>query len=198
MAKKSVLTGVKKLVNADPEGFFNKYSKMVNTYAAYAAKRGVKESYEDLVQEGYLVLCEAAVEFNESHKSGASFKTFLHPKLRTHFMKWDNSPDLSLDDPNEVKSRKMKNDSGITGLSLVEILPSKAPTPYEAAVKKEMWEYVTSLPVKLRKVLLMRYMKGMTLEETGEKLHLTRERVRQIEAAAIKQLQNNFITEVAA
>lgn len=44
---------------------------------------------------------------------------------------------------------------------------------------------------KMRRVLELRYLKGMTLEQVGEIIGVTRERVRQIEAKALRLLRAN-------
>ncbi len=43
---------------------------------------------------------------------------------------------------------------------------------------------------KMRRVVELRYLHGMTLEEVGQLLGVTRERVRQIEAKAIRILRS--------
>ena len=43
---------------------------------------------------------------------------------------------------------------------------------------------------RMQIVLTLRYLHGLTLEETGERLGITRERARQIEALAIKIIRS--------
>ena len=43
---------------------------------------------------------------------------------------------------------------------------------------------------RMRKVLELRYLEGMTLQQVAEIMGVTRERVRQIEAKAIRILRN--------
>jgi RNA polymerase primary sigma factor len=45
-------------------------------------------------------------------------------------------------------------------------------------------------PERMRKVLELRYLEGMTLQQVAEIMGVTRERVRQIEAKAIRILRN--------
>lgn len=69
--------------------------------------------------------------------------------------------------------------------------------------KSEVSEFIEtmllSLPQRLGEILRMRFgLKNgefMTLEEIGRHFHLTRERIRQLEARAIKQLQRTFQNE---
>jgi DNA-directed RNA polymerase sigma subunit (sigma70/sigma32) len=44
---------------------------------------------------------------------------------------------------------------------------------------------------KMRKIIELRYLEGMTLEQVGEILGVTRERVRQLEAKALRILRAN-------
>lgn len=69
--------------------------------------------------------------------------------------------------------------------------------------KSEVSEFIEtmllSLPQRLGEILRMRFgLKNgefMTLEQIGQHFHLTRERIRQLEARAIKQLQRTFQNE---
>ena len=60
--------------------------------------------------------------------------------------------------------------------------------------KKLLDELLQELPEREEKILRMRYGlddgKPKTLEEVGRECHVTRERIRQIEANAIRRLQN--------
>lgn len=74
----------------------------------------------------------------------------------------------------------------------------KAPSPYNSTVERETAEQVervlSTLTPREEKVLRMRFGIGMardhTLEEVGRELSLTRERVRQIEAKALRKLKH--------
>jgi transcriptional regulator with XRE-family HTH domain len=45
------------------------------------------------------------------------------------------------------------------------------------------------LPARDHEILMLRYHEGLTLEEAGERMGITRERIRQIESRAIRRLQ---------
>ena len=73
---------------------------------------------------------------------------------------------------------------------------SKTPTQldalYETALNDELARVLKSLPAREERILRMRFGLGdtnpCTLEEVGREFHLTRERIRQIEARAIEKL----------
>lgn len=51
---------------------------------------------------------------------------------------------------------------------------------------------------RMRRVLELRYLEGMTLEQVGDIMGVTRERVRQIEAKALRILRSNSDNRVKA
>lgn len=75
----------------------------------------------------------------------------------------------------------------------VQTLYNTIPAPQTDTIRetqlKELWEVVETLPEKQRVVLKLRYSDGKTLEDTGKELGITRERVRQIEAKALRLLK---------
>ena len=81
---------------------------------------------------------------------------------------------------------------------LVDFIPDEAPSPEEMAflnlLKKQLGEVLSTLTEREEKVLSLRFgfEDGVvrTLEEVGEELNVTRERVRQIEAKALRKLMH--------
>ena len=65
---------------------------------------------------------------------------------------------------------------------------------YKSELKQEMHALLLRLPINEQKVLMYRF--GLdgngerTLEEVGKKFHVTRERIRQIEAKALRKMRN--------
>lgn len=57
-------------------------------------------------------------------------------------------------------------------------------------------EAMETLAERERDVLAYRYRDGLTLEETGEKYHVTRERIRQCEAKALRKLRHPLRREI--
>ena len=81
-----------------------------------------------------------------------------------------------------------------------EIIPDEGAKSLEAIImdkelRKEMLKLLEVLKPRERKVIELRYgwndEKARTLEEIGEMFGVTRERIRQIEAKAIKKLSNS-------
>ena len=74
-----------------------------------------------------------------------------------------------------------------------------APAPADAAFytlqREQLMEVLDTLTEREKKVLILRYGldggRSYTLEEVGEKFHVTRERIRQIEAKALRKLRSN-------
>lgn len=82
--------------------------------------------------------------------------------------------------------------------SLGDFIPDDASTPSEAAsyqmLRESMEEVLDSLTERERKVLELRFGledgRGRTLEEVGKEFNVTRERIRQIEAKALRKLRH--------
>ena len=74
-----------------------------------------------------------------------------------------------------------------------------APAPLDAASftlqREQLMKVLDTLTEREKKVLILRYGldggRSYTLEEVGEKFHVTRERIRQIEAKALRKLKSN-------
>lgn len=81
---------------------------------------------------------------------------------------------------------------------LGDFIASDQPAPYEIAskqlLKENIDEVLTSLSEREAKVLKMRFgldgYRSMTLEEVGREFKVTRERIRQIEAKALRKLKH--------
>lgn len=84
-------------------------------------------------------------------------------------------------------------DTSLGDLVMDESMASTESQIEEKALRENMLELLNHLNQRERDVLMMRYgmLSGqpMTLEEVGKEYHLTRERIRQIEAKAIRKLR---------
>lgn len=69
----------------------------------------------------------------------------------------------------------------------------------EDQLHKKLWDEISTLTPREQQVLKMRYEDNMYLDQCGEVLGVTRERIRQIEAKALRKLRHpsrNFREEV--
>jgi RNA polymerase sigma factor (sigma-70 family) len=88
--------------------------------------------------------------------------------------------------------------SGDPALSLAEIVPCPNPTPEDDAIEDDkrrmseaLGEAIRTLSPRSQRILQAR-LRGDTLSTIGARMRLTRERVRQLEAAAVKLLRTRL------
>jgi RNA polymerase primary sigma factor len=183
---------------------------------SYAKRyRGLGVSFLDLIHEGNLGLIEAARRFDPSRN--VKFITYavwwvrealMHvladqtrafsfpPKL---FAALRNAPeDVSLNEPLNAGRPGIQTPDG-KGRELADVLPQDQ-IPIEAemihqAVLDELASALSDLDRKEREVVRLRYGfeddEEHTLQEIGDRLHLSRERVRQIETRAKEKLRRS-------
>lgn len=85
----------------------------------------------------------------------------------------------------------------ITSLEALPVLNSIEDDDTSTAIKRYdddelINKHIADLPERWRKILYMRFWEGRTLQDIGNIIGLTRERIRQIEAKAIKRLQSTI------
>jgi len=103
-----------------------------------------------------------------------------------------SSGDLSLDAPRGPESDYTLLDT------IPALMPDTESIVADAQVKsvylEMLSEFVSGLPERDRKIFTMRWMRDepMTLQEVGEELGITRERVRQLEARIMKNLRSHL------
>lgn len=80
---------------------------------------------------------------------------------------------------------------GETDVNLYDFLEDEgAEEASVEAQKQEILDAMEQLPERSKHVMLCRYIKGMTLEETGQTLNLTRARIKQIQDEALRKLRS--------
>ena len=115
-------------------------------------------------------------------------ETKLTLQALTDVLRWRSEP-LSLSDP--------LHEDGDTDLGDV-VADASATSPFESAAEALLVDEIARLlaPLDDREATILRLRFGLdrgeprTLEEVGEHFHLTRERIRQIEAKAMSKLRH--------
>jgi len=94
---------------------------------------------------------------------------------------WANTPapPVSLD--------AIIGDSDATLYEVVEDTEAEQATA--VAEKSEVWSAVERLPPRAGYIMRLRFIEGLTLEETGQRLNLTRARIKQIQDESIRKLR---------
>ena len=67
-----------------------------------------------------------------------------------------------------------------------------APDVSDSAQQSEIWDTVKQLPDRERNIIRYRFFEGMTLEETGKALNLTRARIKQIQDNALGKVRDQL------
>jgi RNA polymerase sigma factor (sigma-70 family) len=75
-----------------------------------------------------------------------------------------------------------------------EMLPGSAPTQHGHALASQLWSAVElcELPARLRKVLELRYLNGLSMREIGEALSVNESRASQLHKHALEQLRTGL------
>lgn len=67
-----------------------------------------------------------------------------------------------------------------------------APNVSDSAQQSEIWDTVGHLPDRERNIIRFRFFEGLTLEETGKALNLTRARIKQIQDVALDKVRDQL------
>jgi len=146
-------------------------------------------------------LVKAVEAYKPQHHSRATFATFAYPIIRREVVKdgayrkdgkalFADIMQVSLDAPHPfIEGQTMMASVADT------TIPSPSEQAHEEDLSKSIMDVLETLPEKQREALIVRF--GLdgggarTLEETGERMGLTRERVRQMEKMAMEKLSGN-------
>lgn len=148
-------------------------------------------SLEDIKQESYFAFLGAVEAY--APEKGFAFNSYLHYQLKHHIRGILKPGDLlnrtetrSLDAPLDTE----EEDSN----SLHDITPDPESGKALAAFEQResyalLHEAVSLLPGGLKEVIKSRYFEELTLDQIGERLGKSRERVRQLERSALDALR---------
>jgi RNA polymerase primary sigma factor len=109
-------------------------------------------------------------------------------KIRSFVRQWEKipAPPISLD--------TLINEDGSSLYELIE--DTSARESSSGAENAEIWEAIDQLPERARYIMKLRFIEGRTLEETGELLHLTRARIKQIQDSSLKKIRSLLGTKL--
>lgn len=152
----------------DPDKLVEEYLPLVRSVAAKYSS--THNSLDDLVQEGMIGLLEANQRFDPSR--GTQFGTYAHYWISKRILYvLERETDVPAD-PNTMA--EIADPAGAGAQLISSNLLSKLP--------REM-------PLPERQVILFSYEKGYTIARIAEELGVSRERVKQLRAKALRRLR---------
>lgn len=184
------------------EPLWDKLHRLVHTFAyryyvATEGRGGV--TVEDLEQAGFLAVMDAIPRYDPEE---AAFSTYMVKYLRKHFQ--ETSGRLYKD----TKGYLMPKDALNTCVSLNMTVDDEEKTEmmdliedsatYIENVEEKIWHeqlrdavdrVLSEIPDDMAEVLRLRNYGRLTLDQIGERCHVDRERVRQLENRAIRKLR---------
>ena len=162
----------------DFDGLFliNKFKNLVRQLAWKLIKMGVKRDFDDLVQLGFVGLFTAVERYRDD--MDAEFSTYAFNWI-FGMMRRRKSPEDEMESLDEIQP-----DEWGDGLPLIERIPSNIPGADELVERKEMWKVVATLPERMRTIIRLRYAEGMTQDEVGAVLGITKQGVSATELRA--------------
>jgi RNA polymerase primary sigma factor len=169
-------------------------NRLVRTQRRLLQELGREPSPEEIALEMNLLAKEDKLAYEEAIATGEAVDPALERKLRRaaskvrRIMRVAQEP-MSLETPIGSEENSYLGDF---------IEDESLPGPVDAAsrqlLKEQMSDILDSLNERERKVLEMRFGlkdgQGRTLEEVGQEFGVTRERIRQIEAKALRKLRH--------
>ena len=156
----------------------------------YRRRPGMYGHLEDLQAEAFLGIMRAARLYDESR--GTKFSTlaaiwaiqYASSYCARHRQNGFNGG-RGLPVP-EVTSASISKDDGI---SFIESFGREEPQYGDSLVAEEISDLLAALDKRSRQVVQMRVFDELTLGQCGERLGLTKERVRQIQVSALRRIE---------
>lgn len=176
------------------ERLIEKYKKMVLFIANRCISLGVKKEFDDLVQTGYLAIIDAARSYKDQ-RDGNKMSTHIYNLIRWRMLARrgsDKGNIMEIDDHNMLGFDALVKGEEECGLLLHEVIPAKSHNPFDEVLGREIQDILSTLPLRLQKIIHMRFENNMKLQEIGSVLGITRERSRQLEGKALEMLREKL------
>ncbi len=151
------------------------------------ARKSLGVEYDDAVQNASLSFLLALRQWTP--EGGANVRTFASNYL------WWRRAYLKKLQSRQVRTVSIETPIDEDGTSLRDVLGSPATQEDEAIRAQELRSAkaeIAKLPPRTQKLLRLRFEKGWTLARIGKQLGLSRERIRQIEAAALDTVRERI------
>ena len=185
MSKKAVPVRSVEEANALALQYFPFLHKLVGKLQKKCSSFGLGP--DDAFQTGFLGLRYAALHWR---KDGAPF---FHYAARCVYVVLHREcfrqglirvPDYGGIEPYRSQARRMRR--------LPVLSQHEKENPFERDVEDAMRKAWDTLPPRHREILFLRFWEDCTLQEIGNRLHLCRERVRQLQNTALHRLQEKI------
>jgi len=157
-----------KLLYMDPDQLVEEYQALVKSVVS--KYRSEHLSREDLIQEGMIGLLEANKRFNPTR--GVQFGSYAHYCITKRILSALDQHSEQTADPKTMEdiADKASTELSAPGPDLTSRLPQDMPLPE-------------------RQVIILSYQKAYTIAQMAEELGISRERVKQLRAKALRRMR---------
>jgi RNA polymerase primary sigma factor len=177
-----------------PAHMFETINKLLRTSRQMSQELGREPSSEELALKMDLLPAEDVSAIQRAQESGSKIDPILQRRWKTAAAKVGEISRM-VQEPMSLEMPVSTEESSALGDFIEdEKMPSPADETSRQLLREQMKDILDSLSPRERNVLRLRFGlddgQARTLEEVGQKFGVTRERVRQIEAKALRKLRH--------